>query len=134
LTAQAIPPQADAAHQREFLIKAHSTESTPAICTVPISPWEPDYLIEVRKLNNRYLVEKPFFVSLDIDDNGDKIFEIKPLGLYAISDNPIDAIKELSEDVVSLCDNIFDLPESKLGSMPRKWKKILLQHVRRTTQ
>lgn len=84
--------------------------------------------LQLGSLNSVYKVIQPIPVTCD-DDDGEPVYEIAPLGLFAMSETAKEAIKELRRDVIALCQEIFSLPRRRLGPLPRMWRGFLKQHV-----
>lgn len=76
----------------------------------------------------KYIVKKPFLLLVSQDDGEYKI-EFSELELYSFAEDKDEAVDELKEDIIDLCDTILSMNDSQLATNPKKWKKILNEYI-----
>jgi hypothetical protein len=76
----------------------------------------------------RYLLKKPLLVEISQNDGEYKVV-FDPLELYSFNVIKEEALDEIIEDIIDLCDTILCADDSTLGKKPRIWKKILNEYI-----
>jgi hypothetical protein len=74
--------------------------------------------------NTQYTLKKPLVVLVS-ENEGEYKAEFPILELYAFNEDKNEAIKELLDDFLDLCDDILPLDDDKLGRYPKYWKEVL---------
>ena len=86
-------------------------------------------MIEIKTLNDKYKLKKPFEVTKTVCGS-EIIYEIKELNVYAFSEDLDEAIEEIAENLIWMYHELLPLDNSEMGKRPRQWKVILLKHLK----
>ena len=78
--------------------------------------------------NKKYDLKKYIEVKIKIDWM-DVIGEIPELGIYAFGNNAQEVVEEIEKDIIELYEELSELNNNKLGTLPKKWKKFLTEHI-----
>jgi hypothetical protein len=62
-------------------------------------------------------------INIDITYEGDEVkAELPEVELYAFSNNEIQAVNEITQDLIDLFNDLNEIPDYKLGQHPKRWK------------
>lgn len=78
--------------------------------------------------STKYIPKKPFVLMASRVEDEVKI-EYTPLGLHAFGETEEEALDEIKEDIIDLCESVLLKEDIELGFYPRNWKRILEEFV-----
>jgi len=97
----------------DFIFRPYNPASiAPSIVPFPALP------------SSKYRLRRELSIGISAEENEIKA-EIPDLELYAFADTEEEAIAELVQDFLDLCDNLLDVPDDRLGKFPQQWKHFL---------
>lgn len=65
-------------------------------------------------------------INIDITYEGDEVkAELPEVELYAFTNNEIQAVNEITQDLIDLFNDLNEIPDDKLGQHPKRWKMYL---------
>lgn len=102
----------------DYIIDSAITTSSPYV----------EYIDLNELIDFRFKLKKSIKVKITKDEL-DTIGEIPALGIYAFGNNQFEVLREINKDITELFEEILEHNESKLGTMPKKWKKLLEEYV-----
>lgn len=79
-------------------------------------------------LNRKYNLKNYLAVKIKTDRN-DIIGEIPELGIYAFGNDRTEVIREIEKDIIELYEELSELDNNKLGTLPKKWKRFLANYI-----
>jgi len=77
-----------------------------------------------------YILKKPFVVTIELNSNGKECsVSLKELGIVCWDKDENEAIKEVKKEILDLYDDLVLDPRWELGKKPKRWQKILKEHI-----
>ncbi len=81
-------------------------------------------------IHNKYNLKK-YIMVIVTNDGHEVIGEIPELGIYAFGESTFEIIREIEKDIIELYEELFAIDENKLGTIPKKWKSFLAEHIKK---
>lgn len=82
-------------------------------------------------INFNYTLKKPIQVKIIRNMNADVIGDIEELELYSFGKDEFEVLRELNEELTDLFEDLMSIKDENLGKLPKKWKIILKNYIKK---